>query len=168
LKVSFNNEKEYYNFWSKVIKKERECEIKYFKNLIKNVPLKKREKEGFSISNLKAKKIPNSLKLIYRFGRNKEIDTEIKIGDTVIVYFQELENEKDKEKIFKQGIFGVLENKGKKFLDISFNRKLPKSFLKRKLVVSLFISEITFKRMIKSLEKIKEGETVFDFDLILT
>ena len=166
MKLYFNNEKEYYNFWIKIVKKERDCEIEYFKNLMKKVSLKKREKEGFSVSNLKAKKISGSLKLIYRFGRNNEIETEIKVGDSVIVYPQELEDKRDKETIFKQGIVGVLENKGKRFLDISFNKKLPKSFLKKRLVVSLFVSDITFKRMFESLEAIKNEETVFDFNLI--
>jgi hypothetical protein len=167
LKLIFNNEIEYYNYWKEVIKKERECEINYFKNLIIKFPLQKREKEGFAVSNLKAKKLSSGLKLIYRFGRDREINADnIKIGDSVIVYPQELEKEKDKGKIFKQGIIGNIENKGNKFLDISFSRKLPKAWNKKRLVVNLYVSEITFKRMLEALEKIKRKESVFNFNLI--
>lgn len=166
MKLIFNNEKEYYNYWKEVVKKERDCEIEIFKNMIMKYSLSKREKERIAVSNLKAKKIASGIKLIYRFGRDKEIDTDIKIGDTVIVYPQELEKGKDKGLIIKQGILGNLEGKGGKFLDVSFNRTLPKSWLKKRLVVNLFASEITFKRMLEALEKVKNKETVFNMNLI--
>jgi len=166
VKLIFNNEKEYYNYWKEVVKKERDCEIEIFKNMIMKYSLLKREKERIAVSNLKAKKIASGIKLIYRLGRDKEIDTDIKIGDTVIVYPQELEKGKDRGLIIKQGILGNLEGKGNKFLDVSFNRTLPKSWLKKRLVVNLFASEITFKRMLEALEKIKNKETVFNMNLI--
>jgi superfamily I DNA and/or RNA helicase len=167
VKRVFNSVNEYVNYWRELILKERNYEIQSFKELIVKTSLKKREKEGLAVSNLKPKKIVAYGKILYRFGREKEIESDIKVGDSVLIYPVEFEKDKSRENIIRKGILGNIESKGLKFFDISLQKPLPIDWTKRKLVVQLFVSEITFKRMLNTIAKIKEGKSVFDINKIL-
>jgi len=163
----FNSINEYVNYWKELILKERNYEIQSFKELVVKTSLKRREKEGLAVSNLKPKKIIAYGKIVYRFGREKEIESDIKVGDSVLVYPEEFEKDKSRENIIRKGILGSVESKGLKFFDISLQKPLPREWSRKKLVVQLFVSEITFKRMLNTLAKIKEGKSVFDINKIL-
>jgi superfamily I DNA and/or RNA helicase len=163
----FNSISEYINYWKPLILKERNYEIETFKQLIIKVSLNKREREGLAVSNLKTKKLVGFGKIVYRFGREKEIESEIKVGDSVLVYPLEFEKDKSRENIIKKGILGSVESKGAKFFDISLQKPIPREWNKKKLIVQLYVSEITFKRMLNALSKIKEGKSAFDIGKIL-
>ncbi|ANQ53835.1 ATPase AAA [Thermosipho sp. 1063] len=135
---------------------ERNEEVKIMEWEMKNLTGPQREKKGRAVLDLTPKIIGEELGMyLIKFGRKKVIDTEISVGDEVII---------SKNDPTKSDIKGIVVEKGTRFITISTNNLLPKSF--KKVRLDLYASDITYKRQIENLENLnKNGKKVLTYIL---
>jgi len=157
MKKKFKNPTEYKNYFEPLIQLERKAEKEFHLNEIKTLPPKEREKRGRAILNCKAKYIGEYIGgfYIYRFSRDNFPQHQINAGDVVLVSVKDP---------LKDGIEGTVLDKGSKFLDILFSQKIN---TKHRYRVDLYVNDITFQRMLKTLEEFQQGEIQFDSEVIL-
>ncbi len=130
----------------RLVEEERKAEIGTMKKEMKALSGKKREKLGRAILNLKGKRIKRELGFeIVKFGREKEIETEISVGDLVLI---------SKRNPLKSNLVGVVTEKGKRYLCVAL-KEVPR-WISKKCRIDLFANDITFKRQIENLRKRKE------------
>lgn len=141
----------------KLVQLERNEEIKKMEWEIKNLSGFEREKKGRAILNLKPKVIGEELGFyLIKFGRSKIIETEINVGDEVLI-------NKNKGKV-RDDFKGVVVEKGSKFIVVSLDKLLPKSF--KEVRIDLYASDITYKRQIDNLKNLSEnGKKVLSYIL---
>lgn len=147
---------EYIEKLVKLVQYERDEEIKKMEWEIKYLTGKQREKKGRAILNLEPKVIGEELgTYLIKFGRNTIIETEINVGDEVLI------NKEDKiETDFK----GIVVEKGSRYLVVATNKLLPKDF--KVVRVDLYASDITYKRQIENLQNLSEnGKKVLSYIL---
>lgn len=78
--------KKYIKKLIRLINYERDAEIELMQTEIQNISGKKREELGRAINKVKGKHLGKELGLqIVQFGRSETIDTEISVGDMVLV-----------------------------------------------------------------------------------
>ncbi|APT74995.1 hypothetical protein XO10_00210 [Marinitoga sp. 1135] len=142
------------NFFEKLyeaIELEKEAEIQAMKNEIK-LYKKEREKMGRAITGLSGKYLGREIGNLYivKFGRKKDIKTEISSGDIVLV---------SKGDPLKSDLTATVTEVGKKYIIVSFSEKIPVWVYKSKNIrLDLFLNEITFKRMQKAILKMNYAE----------
>ncbi|HCF38331.1 MAG TPA: IGHMBP2 family helicase, partial [Thermosipho africanus] len=149
--------KKYIEKLIKLVQLERNEEIKKMEWEIKNLSGFEREKKGRAILNLKPKVIGEELGLyLIKFGRSKIIETEINVGDEVLI-------NKNKGKV-RDDFKGVVVEKGSKFIVVSLDKLLPKSF--KEVRIDLYASDVTYKRQIDNLKNLSEnGKKVLSYIL---
>ncbi|WP_231475735.1 hypothetical protein [Methanobrevibacter oralis] len=131
--------KKYIKKMLKLIDYEREAEIELMISEIKNMSGIKREKLGRAINKLNGKYLGRELGLeIVQYGRNEIIDTEISVGDMVLISTQDP---------LKSNLTGTVTEKGNRFIKVAFDKKVPKWSLKKKVRLDLYANDITFRRM---------------------
>lgn len=131
--------KKYIKKMLKLIDYEREAEIELMISEIKNMSGIKREKLGRAINKLNGKYLGRKLGLeIVQYGRNEIIDTEISVGDMVLISTQDP---------LKSNLTGTVTEKGNRFIKVAFDKKVPKWSLKKKVRLDLYANDITFRRM---------------------
>ena len=131
--------KKYIKKMLKLIDYEREAEIELMISEIKNISGIKREKLGRAINKLNGKYLGRELGLeIVQYGRNEIIDTEISVGDMVLISTQDP---------LKSNLTGTVTEKGNRFIKVAFDKKVPKWSLKKKVRLDLYANDITFRRM---------------------
>lgn len=110
--------KKYIKKMLKLIDYEREAEIELMISEIKNMSGIKREKLGRAINKLNGKYLGRELGLeIVQYGRNEIIDTEISVGDMVLISTQDP---------LKSNLTGTVTEKGNRFIKVAFDKKIPK------------------------------------------
>ncbi|MBB6062546.1 putative DNA helicase [Thermosipho japonicus] len=140
--------KKYIEKLIKLVQLERNEEIRKMEWEIKNLSGFEREKKGRAILNLKPKVIGEELGLyLIKFGRSKIIETEINVGDEVLIN----KNEGKVRDDFK----GVVVEKGSRFIVVSLDKLLPKSF--KEVRIDLYASDVTYKRQIDNLKNLSEN-----------
>jgi predicted DNA helicase len=157
LKLKFEDKTEYRLYWEKYIQLERNAEKEFHLKEILELSGKEREKRGRAILNLKAKyegEIIGEFHL-YRFIREDMPDHQINVGDVVLV---------SRKNPLKDGIEGTAFEKGKHYLTIAFSQLLPKA---KQWRIDLFVNDITFKRMLGTLEFFEKGYSLYDEKIIL-
>ncbi|ABR30762.1 ATPase AAA [Thermosipho melanesiensis] len=133
---------EYIKKLIQLVKLERDEEIKRMQWEMKNLTGKQRENKGRAILDLSPKIIGEELGMyLVKFGRKKQIETEIGTGDEVII---------SKGNPTKSDIKGVVTERGKRFIVVSLSNLLPKDF--KNVRIDLYASDITYKRQIDNLE----------------
>jgi predicted DNA helicase len=134
--------------WLKrLVEREREAEIEIMKKEIKSLPGKEREKVGRAILGLKGKIIGREFSFkIVKYGREKDIETEISVGDLVLI---------SKGQPLKSNLVGVVTEKGKKYLSVALEHIPFWAFSNAR--IDLFANDITYKRQIENLENLKES-----------
>jgi predicted DNA helicase len=149
--------KKYIEKLIKLVQLERNEEIKKMEWEIKNLSGFEREKKGRAILNLKPKVIGEELGLyLIKFGRSKIIETEINVGDEVLI-------NKNKGKV-RDDFKGVVVEKGSRFIVVSLDKLLPKSF--KEVRIDLYASDVTYKRQIDNLKNLSEnGKKVLSYIL---
>ncbi|WP_456384027.1 IGHMBP2 family helicase [Persephonella sp.] len=157
MKLKFKNKKEYTDYWSDLVQLERQAEKEFHLSEISALSGKEREKKGRAILNLKAAFLGSMVGdfLVYRFYRDDMPDHQINIGDVVLV---------SRKHPLKDGIEGTVFEKGKNFITVVFSQKLPPA---KRYRIDLFVNDITFKRMLGSLEMFEKGYSLFDEDIVL-
>ena len=141
---------------------EREAEMQFHLNEIKNISGKEREKRGRAILNLKCSFKGEMLgeRYLIRVHRNKEFpENEISVGDYVLV--------SDGDPL-RFSIGGTVVEKSKHHFLIALEDVPPKRLLKVKVRVDLYANDVTFQRMLKALEKIAKEDSEFDIKYLLS
>jgi predicted DNA helicase len=139
--------KNYINYLIKLLKFEREAEINLMVKEIKNLSPQKREKLGRAVNNLKGKIIGRELGFtIIQYGRKEIINTEIGVGDLVLI---SLNNP------LKSDLTGTVTEKGNRFIKVALDN-IPKWALKKNIRLDLYVSDINFKRMEENLKNLSD------------
>ena len=155
-KLKFENEKEYKEYWSELIEKEREAEKKFHLEEIKRLSGVERQKRGRAVLGLRMKYVGDFLDFkIYRFNRNNMPEHQIKVGDIVLI---------SKGEPLKFNQEATVSAVGKNFIEVYSKEPIFRSKLYR---LDLFVNDITFKRMLKALDKVENGEIRSDVKILL-
>lgn len=137
--------KKYISKLIKLINKEREAEISTMKNEIRKLSPYKREQKGRAINNLKGKFLGKELGYnIIQYGRKELIDTEINVGDLVLI---------SKGNPLKSDLTGTVTEKGGRFIKISL-KDVPKWAVKNKVRIDLYANDVSFRRMEENLKNL--------------
>ncbi len=143
-----------------LINYEREEEIKLMLNEIKKMSSFEREEIGRAINNVRGKKIGKELGFtIVQYGRSKYIDTEISVGDLVLV---------STGNPLSSQLSATVTEKGSKYIKLAFNSKIPRWALKKKVRLDLYVNDVTFKRMEDNLNNLSiKGKNALEYHLNL-
>lgn len=150
--------KKYIKKLIKLINFEREAEIELMVNEIEKMSGKKREELGRAINKVKGKYIGKELGLsIVQFGRSDVIDTEISIGDMVLV---------STGNPLRSDLTGTVTEKGARFIKVAFDGRVPKWALKKKVRLDLYANDVTFRRMEDNLNHLSlKGKNALEYSL---
>ncbi len=152
--MRFENIKAYQDYFINLVEKERFAEKKFHLEEIKRLNGNERQKRGRAVLGLRMKYTGEFLDFkIYRFNRNNFPNHQIKTGDIVLI------SKGEPLKISQEAVVSAV---GKNFIEIYSKEAVFRSRLYR---IDLFVNDITFKRMIKTLENLKNSE--FDYEIIL-
>ncbi len=155
-KLRFEDVKEYKNYWAELIEKEREAEKEFHLNEIKRLSGVERQKRGRAILGLRMRYVGEFLDFkIYRFNRNNMPEHQIKVGDIVLI---------SKGEPLKFNQEATVSAVGKNFIEVYSKEPIFRSKLYR---LDLFVNDITFKRMLKALDRVESGEVKCDVDILL-
>ena len=140
-----------------LINYEREEEISTMINEIKKMTGHERESIGRAINGVKGKKLGKELGYtIVQYGRSKRINTEINVGDMVLV---------STDNPLKSQLTGSVTEKGTKYIKVAFEKKVPRWALK-KVRLDLYVNDITFKRMEDNLNNLSiKGRNTLEYHL---
>ena len=132
---------EFINKLKWLIELEREAEIESMKREIKRLPGAKRERLGRAILHMNGKIIGEEFGYkVVKYGRRKEFETEINVGDVVLI---------SKGNPLKSDLTGTVVEKGTRFISVALD-KVPIWALKD-VRLDLYVNDITFRRMIENL-----------------
>ena len=153
----FENETDYRLYWEELVELERNAEKNFHLEEIIKLTGRERERRGRAILELKAKYVGEIIGefYLYRFFREDFPEHQINVGDIVLV---------SKKHPLKDGIEGTVFEKSKNFLTVAFSSLLPKG---KRWRIDLFVNDITFKRMLGSLEFFEKGYSFFSSDIVL-
>ncbi len=131
----------------RLIELEREAEIQAVKNEIRRLSGEKRERLGRAILNLNGKVVGQEFgyKLV-RYGRRKEFETEISVGDLVLI---------SRGDPLKSDLTATVVEKGKRYITVAAE-SVPAWALKN-VRIDLYINEVTFRRMLENLDSLTEN-----------
>jgi len=142
---------DHYEKLLEAIELERKTEMENAVEEIKRTSAFEREKEGKAILNLKGKYVGMEVGGLYlvKFGRKKAIETEISVGDVVLISLRDP---------LKSDLYGTVVEKTKRSLMVALNDRPPKWVLKDKVRIDLFFNDVTFKRMEDAIRKIMKAK----------
>ena len=152
------NLKKYIKNLIRLIEYEREAEIEVMVNEIQHMSGQKREELGRAINKVKGKYIGKELGMqIVQFGRFEKIDTEISVGDMVLV---------STDNPLRSDLTGTVTEKGGRFIKVSFDKRVPKWALKKKVRIDLYANDVTFRRMEDNLKNLSlKGKNALEYSL---
>ena len=150
--------KKYIKQLIKLINYERDAEIELMTNEIKNLSPKKRESLGRAINKVKGKYLGKQLgSQIVQFGRSEKIETEISVGDMVLI---------SAGYPLKSDLTGTVVEKGARFIKVAFEKSIPKWALKKKVRIDLYANDVTFRRMEDNLLHLStKGKNALEYTL---
>ena len=150
--------KKYIKNLIKLINYERDAEIELMTYEIAHMSGEKREDMGRAINKLKGKYIGKELgSNIVQFGRSDKIETEIAVGDMVLI---------STGNPLKSDFTGTVTEKGARFIKVAFDKRIPKWVLKKKVRVDLYANDITFRRMEDNLNHLSlKGKNALEYML---
>jgi len=140
----------------RLVEIEREAEMIAMLEEMRKISGKKRERLGRAILELSGKVVGEEFGFkLLKFGRRKKIETEIKVGDLVLL---------SKGNPFKNSLSGTVVEKGSYFLTVSLER-LP-SFSLKDIRVDLWVNDITFSRQLENLSRLsREAKEILEYAL---
>ncbi len=155
-KYKFKDENEYYEYFAELIEKERKAEMEFHLEEIKRLSGAERQKRGRAVLGLRMRFVGEFLDFkIYRFNRNNMPEHQIKVGDIVLV---------SKGEPLKLAQEATVSAVGKNFIEVYSKEPIFRSKLYR---LDLYVNDITFKRMLKALESVKNKESRFSNEILL-
>ena len=134
----------------KLIDNERRSQMELMEEEIKELTAEDRERKGRTIRNLSGKFIKKELKLaIVKFQRTYLIETEINVGDMVLVSMGNP---------LAKNISGTVTEKRSKAIFVAFDGIVPDwALTKKHLRMDLYVNDITFSRMDDNLRQLKDS-----------
>ena len=150
--------KKYIKNLIRLINYERDAEIDLMTREISSMSGAKREELGRAINKVKGKYLGKELGLqIVQFGRSDRIETEISVGDMVLV---------STDNPLRSDLTGTVTEKGARFIKVAFDRSIPKWALKKKVRLDLYANDITFRRMEDNLKHLSlKGKNALEYIL---
>ena len=150
--------KKYVEKLVKLINYERDEEISAMINEIKKMSASEREHVGRAVTGMKGKRLGKELGFtIVQYGRSNGIDTEISVGDVVLV---------STDNPLSSQLTGTVTEKGYKYIKLAFEKKVPKWALKKKVRLDLYVNDVTFKRMEDNLRSLSlKGRNALEYHL---
>jgi predicted DNA helicase len=155
---------EYTEKFKKALEAERRAEILNTLDEIKRLSGFEREKRGRAVLNLKGSFAGREIGGFYlvKFGRKKEIDTEISPGDEVLI---------SRGEPLKSSLTGTVTELTSRSITIAFTEIPPNwVFDSNSIRIDLYVNDITFKRIDKTLDHlfyIKNQKTLRLLSIIL-
>ncbi len=139
-----------------LVELERRAEIEAMRREMRRLSGRERERVGRAILGLNGKVVGEELGyFLVRYGRDREIKTEISVGDLVVI---------SKRDPLKSDLVGTVVEKGKRFITVALET-VPEWALKG-VRVDLYANDITFKRWIENLNNLREsGKKALEFYL---
>lgn len=150
--------KKYIKNLIRLVNYERDAEIELMRFEIAHMSGQKREELGRAINKVKGKYIGEELGLkIVQFGRSEIIDTEISVGDMVLI---------STDNPLKSDFTGTVTEKGARFIKVAFDKRIPRWVLKKKVRLDLYANDITFRRMEDNLKHLNlKGKNALEYIL---
>lgn len=150
--------KKYIKNLIKLINYERDAEIDLMTYEISTMSGQKREELGRAINKVKGKILGKELGMqIVQFGRSEVIDTEISVGDMVLV---------STDNPLRSDLTGTVTEKGARFIKVAFDKRVPKWAKKKKVRLDLYANDITFRRMEDNLKHLSlKGKNALEYIL---
>ncbi|WP_405306087.1 IGHMBP2 family helicase [Methanobrevibacter sp.] len=141
-----------------LINYERDAEIDLMTREISTMSGQKREELGRAINKVKGKSLGKELGMqIVQFGRSEVIDTEISVGDMVLV---------STDNPLRSDLTGTVTEKGARFIKVAFDKRVPKWAIKKKVRLDLYANDITFRRMEDNLNHLSlKGKNALEYIL---
>ena len=142
----------------RLINYERDAEIDLMTKEISSMSGQKREELGRAINKVKGKRLGKELGMeIVQFGRSEKIETEISVGDMVLV---------STDNPLRSDLTGTVTEKGARFIKVAFDKRIPKWALKKKVRLDLYANDITFRRMEDNLKHLNlKGKNALEYML---
>ena len=130
-----------------LVELERRAEIEAMRREMRRLSGREREKLGRAILGLNGKVVGEELGyFLVRYGRDREIKTEISVGDLVLI---------SKRDPLKSDLVGTVIEKGKRFITVALET-VPEWALKG-VRLDLYANDITFKRWLENLDNLRES-----------
>ena len=150
--------KKYIKNLIKLVNYERDAEIDLMTHEISTMSGQKREELGRAINKVKGKRLGTELGMqIVQFGRSEKIETEIAVGDMVLI---------STDNPLRSDLTGTVTEKGARFIKVAFDKRVPKWALKKKVRIDLYANDITFKRMEDNLNHLSlKGKNALEYIL---
>ena len=150
--------KKYIKNLIRLINYERDAEIDLMTYEISTMSGQKREELGRAINKVKGKSLGKELGLqIVQFGRSEVIDTEISVGDMVLI---------STDNPLRSDLTGTVTEKGARFIKVAFDKRVPKWAIKKKVRIDLYANDITFRRMEDNLNHLSlKGKNALEYIL---
>ena len=150
--------KKYIQNLIRLINYERDAEIDLMTYEISTMSGQKREELGRAINKVKGKSLGKELGMqIVQFGRSEVIDTEISVGDMVLV---------STDNPLRSDLTGTVTEKGARFIKVAFDKRVPKWAIKKKVRLDLYENDITFRRMEDNLNHLSlKGKNALEYIL---
>ena len=150
--------KKYIKNLIRLIEYEREAEIELMVSEIERMSGQKREELGRAINKVKGKYMGKELgSQIVQFGRSERIETEISVGDMVLV---------STDNPLRSDLTGTVTEKGSKYIKVAFDKRIPKWALKKKVRLDLYANDVTFRRMEDNLRNLSlKGKNALEYSL---
>ena len=150
--------KKYIKNLIRLINFERDAEIDLMTYEISTMSGQKREELGRAINKVKGKSLGKELGMqIVQFGRSEVIETEIAVGDMVLV---------STDNPLRSDLTGTVTEKGARFMKVAFDKRVPKWAIKKKVRLDLYANDITFRRMEDNLNHLSlKGKNALEYIL---
>ncbi|WP_462315535.1 IGHMBP2 family helicase [Methanobrevibacter sp.] len=150
--------KKYIKNLIRLINFERDAEIDLMTYEISTMSGQKREELGRAINKVKGKSLGKELGMqIVQFGRSEVIETEISVGDMVLV---------STDNPLRSDLTGTVTEKGARFIKVAFDKRVPKWAIKKKVRIDLYANDITFRRMEGNLNHLSlKGKNALEYIL---
>jgi len=160
-RLEFESPRDYFNHFQRLVRLEREEEIRFYMEEIRRLPGWKRERLGRAILGLRAKFEGEGLggRYLYRLMKippSPLPDTEISPGDVVLV---------SRGNPLRESLEATVVEKRSHSLLLALDERLPR--WRGDLRVDLYVSETTFDRMLAALRAVLEGRNRFPTDVLL-
>ena len=150
--------KKYIKNLIQLVNYERDAEIDLMTREISSMSGKKREELGRAINKVKGKRSGTELGYqIIQFGRSEVINTEISVGDMVLI---------STNNPLKSDLTGTVTQKGARFIKVAFDKNVPRWALKKKVRIDLYANDVTFRRMEDNLKHLSlKGKNALEYIL---
>lgn len=142
------DEKSYYENFKNAIKEERKAEIESTISEIKSISGEKREEKGRAILNLDGKISGYEVGgfTLIKYGRKKYIDTNISVGDEVLI---------SKGDPLSSDYIATVTDIGNRYIEVAVSGGIPYWTLKN-IRIDLYFNDVTFTRMKDALDRFKK------------